>query len=280
LSNKKAISDLKQAIKLAIEEGDIKKVKKYFATGRVNIDEKLDSCWTALHIASAGNKKNIVEYLLKNSANVHIEDGHGNIALKCAIDEFEIDKEIVSLLIKYGSNINDQAGDFQETPLMIATEKYHHDIVDVLLKDGANINLKNIDGQTALHIAVDNKDYKIINLLLNNNANHNIKDNKGNSPLKNIFLKKGNYPFNVDIDKDLKIFKLLVNFGADINTQNNEGETILMYLAKTNQYEVITELLSYKMDIDIQDNKGNTALMHAAIVSLELVELLVKSAAT
>lgn len=80
--------------------------------------------------------------------------------------------EIVEFLIKKGADVNKQAleaGD-SETPLMDASENRHVDTVRVLLENGADPNITNVDGFSALtklyHLQTEEDNYdEVISLL-------------------------------------------------------------------------------------------------------------------
>lgn len=65
------------------------------------------------------------------------------------------------------------------TALMGATVKGNEQLVALLLENGADTNLTNQDGITALMYAVQFKNPKIIKLLLQHNANKTLVDNEG-----------------------------------------------------------------------------------------------------
>ncbi|KAE9385780.1 ankyrin, partial [Gymnopus androsaceus JB14] len=56
------------------------------------------------------------------------------------------------------------------TPLMIAAEIGHLDVVSVLIEEGANVNAQSEDGSTALRQASQEGHLEIVKLLLNHGA--------------------------------------------------------------------------------------------------------------
>ena len=46
-----------------------------------------------------------------------------------------------------------------------------------------DVNSKDNNGQTALHIAAENDFGEVLSQLIKNNANVNVQDNQGNTPL-------------------------------------------------------------------------------------------------
>ncbi|KAK1884191.1 Poly [ADP-ribose] polymerase tankyrase-1 [Dissostichus eleginoides] len=74
-------------------------------------------------------------------------------ALHCAVaSPHPKRKQVTELLLRKGANINEKNKDFM-TPLHVAAERAHNDIMEVLQKHGAKVNAVDTLGQTALHRA-------------------------------------------------------------------------------------------------------------------------------
>jgi ankyrin repeat protein len=71
---------------------------------------------------------------------------------------------------------------FGFSPIVISMLKNDNDLIEYLIKSGADVNLKNKFNQTALHIAIIFDNEETINVLLKNNADIQIKDIMKNSP--------------------------------------------------------------------------------------------------
>jgi ankyrin repeat protein len=71
---------------------------------------------------------------------------------------------IIEALLFEGIDVNVKDKDGW-TALMWAAYKCHYDIVDLLLKNGADINMKNENGKTAFLIAEGGMHYEITELL-------------------------------------------------------------------------------------------------------------------
>lgn len=85
-------------------------------------------------------------------------------------------------------------------------------IVEFLLKRGANVNAKDRNGFTALHAATQTGNLDIASVLLENGTDVNAKNCFGNSPL-----------MTCDHKAPAKIFELLISYGADPLQKNNYG---------------------------------------------------------
>ena len=63
--------------------------------------------------------------------------------------------EIVNVLIREGADVNKAHKDGC-TPLYVASENGHTEIVNVLIKEGADVNKAHNDGWTPLYVASEN----------------------------------------------------------------------------------------------------------------------------
>ena len=115
-----------------------------------NIQDK--TLYTPLMYACMNNDIKLVELLLKYKADPNIKNNRGNTSLMIACRNGNI--KIIKLLLKTYKNINDQDNSLC-TPLWyvissISVDKVNLNIVKLLLKLGANPNIKQIDGNTVL----------------------------------------------------------------------------------------------------------------------------------
>ena len=93
-------------------------------------------------------------------------------------------KDGVELLLVNNADVNLRGGKWGWTPLHAAAWHGHKDVAELLLASRANVNAKDDGGHTPLHAAAitDHKD--VVELLLNHQAEVNAKDNQGETPLK------------------------------------------------------------------------------------------------
>lgn len=91
--------------------------------------------------------------------------------------------EIMDFLIKNGADLNmkDESG---WSLLHYAARRNNGKALAVLLKAGANVNIKNNEGETPLHIASQGKRFSAVRVLLKHGADVDIVDNKGLTPIK------------------------------------------------------------------------------------------------
>lgn len=128
--------------------------------------------------------------------------------------------QIVELLIKAGADVNSFRIITWTTPLIAASKNGHLNIVELLVKAGADINAINFSGQSALLYAIDREHKKIAEYLIEAGANVNATNIHGETPL-----------FLAAINGYTDIFELLIEKGADIEAPiyiQNLGERTLV----------------------------------------------------
>lgn len=118
-------------------------------------------------------------------------------------------------LIKNGEDVN-QLNSYNRTPLYYATSP---NIMELLIKNGAAINIKDIDDYTPLHAHTDN--FKNCKMLIDAGADINAINNVGRSP---IF-----YVGNTDIAQ------LFINKGINLN---KKFKSTLYLINEYNPYEL------------------------------------------
>ena len=195
----------------------------------------------------------------------------------CTYDDVDILKSLLSL----GLNINGLNRD-GKSPLYVASEKKFVSVVEELLRQGSDPNIKcAILDRTPLHEVLDTSDLEF--------DEDDVDDNE-------------HYIFNI-----LKLIKSLVNHGADVNAQDCYGGTPLYMASMTgvieivrellkngaivdtsalhnavafDQVEIVQEFINHNANLDTKDSEGNSPLHSAsAYCCTEVVTLLLKNGA-
>lgn len=130
------------------------------------------------------------------------------------------------------------------------------------------INAQNNLGDTPLHMAAARGDLEFALLLLERGADPNIQNKRGETALHHAILKIINLPrvrggevtgASSSYDPALEIVKTLLDYEADPNIQNKRGETSLHYAGWKKNITVI-RLLMEKGARDIPDHRGQLPL--------------------
>jgi len=145
--------------------------------------------------------------------------------------------EMTELLIASGADLNAKnvGGD---TPLHSAVRAGHKDIAELLIANGADVNANNNEGQTPVDIAISHNHKEIVELLIANGADVSL----------HTAVRFGN----------LAKAKSLIEKGSDINEKDVSVKTALHYAVEYGHKDVVELLIANGADVNAKDNDGNT----------------------
>lgn len=173
---------LEQEFTKEVENNNIEKVSKLLESNKeFNIDFQDDRGNTMLHIVKSPE---MAELLLKNGINASIQNNDGMTAFGKFFERIYIInmERICDSLLKNGIDIN-AAAYYDEAPVTkiannSATLTTNIEQMSYLLKNKADINIKNSQGYTPLMLSVMKNNIDMVRLLLDSGADANILDNK------------------------------------------------------------------------------------------------------
>ncbi|XP_059376634.1 kinase D-interacting substrate of 220 kDa B-like isoform X5 [Carassius carassius] len=172
-----------------------------------------------------------------------------------------------------------------QTALMLASEQGSLQIVQELIRRGANVNLDDIDCWTALISAAKEGHTEVVKELLENNANVEHRDMggwsalmwaayKGRVEVAHLLLEKGAHP-NITGQYSVypiiwaagrghaEIVQLLLQHGAKVNCSDKYGTTPLIWAARKGHYDCVMHLLENGANVDQEGANSMTALIVA-----------------
>ena len=120
--------------------------------------------------------------LLQKGANVNTRD-YDSGATPLYLASSMKDVVMVTFLLDSQAKTDLAVRTSGETPLMAAVRLRSRDIVNMLISQSADLNIKDRNGETALHKAVLANDREIVKSLLAANADWSLADNTGRTPL-------------------------------------------------------------------------------------------------
>ncbi|XP_075412852.1 poly [ADP-ribose] polymerase tankyrase-1 isoform X1 [Tenrec ecaudatus] len=218
-------------------------------------------------------------------------------ALHCAVASLHPKrKQVTELLLRKGANVNEKNKDLM-TPLHVAAERAHSDVMEVLHKHGAKMNALDTLGQTALHRAALAGHLQTCRLLLSYGSDPSVISlqgftaaQMGNEAVQQI-LSESTPIRTSDVDYrlleaskagDLETVKQLCS-PQNVNCRDLEGRhsTPLHFAAGYNRVSVVEYLLHHGADVHAKDKGGLVPLHNACSYGhYEVAELLVRHGAS
>jgi ankyrin repeat protein len=186
----------------AVLTGDINQVNQMIKTGS-NVNEVRENSFPALLNAVRIANLQLVELLVASGAHLECRSPYvGETPLHYTALENMLN--IMEFLINAGSDVNSKTPDFGATPLNSAATLNNLEATNLLIKYNADVNVKDSTGDGILHQLVmlskvnNSDDYiKMFELLLKNGANPNLVNNVGYSALHKAAYYGQNDIFNL-----------------------------------------------------------------------------------
>ena len=299
----------------AAQQGKLELAKIFLAHG-ADLKAKDQNGRTVLHYADMSKSTNeiaLVSLFLEAKVDPNVADKDGRAALHQVVAVEHYDDQlmkVVQLLVNAGATIGtrDKKG---KTPLHLATERKHVDIVKFLLDRKADPQTVDEENQTALHLAVKASNRAITQLLLEAGANPNISDKEGKTALHfatdphivelliskgadpNISAKNGDTPLKgayhqwqtSNSSEFREIVKLLLMAKANPSACTEANPLahfdLLPYAAMLGDVEIVKLLLESNINLEIKNNENNLTPLHFATIygHAPVVQLLLNAGA-
>ncbi|XP_048245812.1 ankyrin repeat and KH domain-containing protein 1-like [Haliotis rufescens] len=242
---------------LAFKGGNMYIVKHLLSLKTFDINRKGGSdMQTPVMMAAAWGHKDVFNLLVSEGADLSLTDDDNSDCLRLACEggNMSIVKHLLSLKT---FDINRKGGFFMQTPVMMAVEKGHYDVYNLLVSEGADLSLTDEGNSDCLMWACLGGNMSIVKHLLSLKT-FDI-NRKGGSDMQTpvmMAVKKGHYD----------VFYLLVSEGADLSLTDEGNSDCLMLACKGRNMSIVKHLLSLKtFDINRKGVSGmQTPVMTAA----------------
>ncbi|KAJ3117996.1 hypothetical protein HDU96_004450 [Phlyctochytrium bullatum] len=161
--------------------------------------------------------------------------------------------DVITVLLRLGANVNVvEKGEM--SPLHLSALNNHVECIRLLLDEGAEIDSREENQWTPLHEAADSGHFECIPLLLDRGANIESKTGKQSTPLQ-LAVQNGY----------VECARLLLDRGAEIEKTESDKWAALHFSAQDGHLECIRLLLDRGADIESKTEKESTPLHLAAL---------------
>ncbi|KAJ4205047.1 hypothetical protein NW759_014711 [Fusarium solani] len=204
----------------AVKQLDNLAAVKLFVDNGANLDSQDTEGRTALMAAVRKWSEDLVCLLLKHRANQDLQDKEGQTALMIAV--WRDSKNIVWFPLKHAADLS-LKNDCGESTLFkecrsIQRSELPNNIIKILLEAGADINVEDNLGRTALTIAIENENYVAAGLLIERGANVDSQDDGGQTLLMKA----------IKADNQITS-RLFIEGSRNLNLQDGDRKTALDY---------------------------------------------------
>ncbi|XP_075058880.1 ankyrin repeat domain-containing protein 6 isoform X3 [Mixophyes fleayi] len=191
---------------------------------------------------------------------------HGRTPLHLAANKGHLN--VVQILLKAGCDLDIQ-DDGHQTALHRAAVVGNSDILAVLIQEGCALDRQDKDGNTALHEAAWHGFSQSVKLLVKAGANVLAKNKAGNTPL-HLACQNGHS----------QSCRVLLLAGSRADLKNHAGDTCLHVAARYNHLSVIRILLSAFCSVNVKNQVGDTPLhVAAALNHRKVIKVLLEAGA-
>nr|CAB3221840.1 ankyrin repeat and SAM domain-containing protein 6-like [Phallusia mammillata] len=229
-------------------------VALHLLNNKANINATTTMGITALTLATYGGHSKMVDLLLSNGFAVDESDKVSHYSTPLAVATLHGKDDLLRTLLKKGIPPDQHFKFTGWTPLMIAAITGQVPMARLLVEKGANTNLKNKIGKTALELATDCGMKEVRGYL----------DRKTTEKPERVAEKGDNIITAVKSGIYAKVSTILKQDPSQANKSSSDGATPLMYASIAGHVFIIKLLIENGADIDATDyENGWTALMQA-----------------
>ncbi|XP_054984989.1 ankyrin repeat domain-containing protein 7 [Sorex araneus] len=214
----------------AISVGDLEKVKEYVSVRQYDVNMRDRELRTPLHLACANGRSSVMPQLIDK---------------KCKKNAREREKI---------------------SPITETVQCKKEICAAILLHYGADPNLMDLNGNTALHYAVCGEKTSLVEKLLEYKANLEVQNKDGYTPLLLAIT-----------ENNAKMVEFLLKRGANVNASDKNQRTALMIALIYEPETLVSLLLKQDVDLSCQDIFGFTAEEYASFNGLSIYHQLISN---
>ena len=289
----------------AASDGDIEAIEAHIAA-ETDLDEQNETGYTPLHYGVMKTRPGVVALLLEAGADPDVVNNQAKTPLDLAISGSK--DEIIDLLLEAGAAVEppvdgihvlawnnevigvklhiyagtdiDQADELGNIPLLLAVEKGHIGVLELLIKHEANLEVSDPDGFTPLIMSAELNHPELLQLLLDAGADIAAEDKAERTALDwaiimqsaeaETILRENDAPSSAEKSfiaaiqtNNIDAVKALLEKGVDVNEPAYTTKTPLHYASHSRNKDILKLMLIEGADLEAKTEQGFTPLSYA-----------------
>lgn len=225
----------------------------FFIQDKHMIDKKDNAGNIPLHLACKNGCRKTVKYLVENKSSVDISNNEGLKPFFYACENNFI--EVAKYMLHYSTKriqVNEKfSTKNKRCVLHVVCANGYTNLVVLLLKNYAKVDVKDADGYTPLHLACYKGNSGTVSALLDSNANADAVDSFGRTAV-----------YIACSEKHKRVLQLLLESKAGVNQTTNDGKTPLCVSCINENIAFVSMLL--KNGAKVNSKKPNVLPLHEA----------------
>ena len=220
------------------------------------VDIPIDHPRTIMSDAVNSGNPEVIRLLRSAGLKIDPPSGRGPSALQSAAEVGNL--ELVKTLIEDpDTDINYRNADSGRTPLMSAAQNGNAQIIEMLLRRGADMNTRDNEDQTALHFSAGNGKLEAMTILLKRGADRETHGLYGHTPLMWAASNRGYWKKDALCEQAVGI---LLQYPLDVNAADHYGWTALHHAARDGHARTAGRLVAGGADIHKKNKEKKTPL--------------------
>lgn len=233
----------------AVQAGS-KEITEYLLGHGADAGAPLDKNKNLLILAAESDNPDLIRLLIDKGCDINAFDDNGSTPLLVASGHGNL--QSVKVLLEKGARTNPglctrkTCTNTGATPLHAAAWR-SPSVVEYLVEHGADVNAKNLDGNTPMHHAAVGDSLRIIEILWKHGGRTDATNNLGVTPLMRAIqsVEEG-------------AVKTLLACRADVSPTDNGGRTALHFAAIAGSLQIVDLLVANGANVNAKDHDGHT----------------------
>lgn len=138
---------------LAASNGHVSVIKSLLAVGSVRRDVSEEMAGNLLHLSIQAKSPDVLESMLSIRKGISVRDGQGRTPLYAAVARGDIDMTRALLISSKSSQIDRVENTYGWSPLIVASVRGYQEVVELLLQQGADTEIRDCRGWSAVEHA-------------------------------------------------------------------------------------------------------------------------------